>query len=73
VYGVLVEQPEQKRPLRAQRRCEYIIKMDLQKLGWGTWTGLIWLRIGTGGGGALVNAVMNLRVPNNTAYFSATS
>jgi hypothetical protein len=26
-----------------------------------TWAGLIWLRIGPGGG--LVNAVMNLRVP----------
>jgi len=28
----------------------------------GLWTGLIWLRIGTGDG-ALVSAVMNLRVP----------
>jgi hypothetical protein len=27
-----------------------ILKMDLQEVGWGTWTGLIWLRIGTGGG-----------------------
>jgi hypothetical protein len=26
------------------------IKMDLQEVGWGTWTGFIWLRIGTGGG-----------------------
>jgi hypothetical protein len=26
------------------------IKMDLQGLGSGAWTGLIWLRIGTGGG-----------------------
>jgi hypothetical protein len=24
--------------------------MDLQAVGWGTWTGLRWLRIGTGGG-----------------------
>jgi hypothetical protein len=24
--------------------------MDLQEVGWGAWTGLIWLRIGTGGG-----------------------
>jgi hypothetical protein len=23
-------------------------KMDLQEVEWGTWTGLIWLRIGTG-------------------------
>ena len=27
------------------------------------WTGSIWLRICTGGGGALVKAVMNLLVP----------
>jgi hypothetical protein len=26
------------------------IKMDLQEVGWGAWTGLIWLRIGTGAG-----------------------
>jgi hypothetical protein len=26
------------------------IKMDLLDVGWGAWTGLIWLRIGTGGG-----------------------
>jgi hypothetical protein len=25
------------------------MKMDLQEVGWGTWTGLIMLRIGTGG------------------------
>jgi len=24
--------------------------MDLQKVGWRAWTGLIWLRIGTDGG-----------------------
>jgi hypothetical protein len=29
----------------------------------GEWTGFSWLRIGTGAGGAVVNAVMNLRVP----------
>jgi hypothetical protein len=46
-----VEQPEQKRQLKVtQRRWKYDIKMYLQKLGWATWTGLIWLRIGTGGG-----------------------
>jgi hypothetical protein len=28
----------------------YNIKLDLQEVGWGVWTGLIWLRIGTGGG-----------------------
>jgi hypothetical protein len=26
------------------------IKMDLHEMGWGAWTGFIWLRIGTGGG-----------------------
>ena len=31
-------------------RWMYNIKMNLQKVGWGAWTGLIWLRIVTGGG-----------------------
>jgi len=26
------------------------IKMDLKEVGWGAWTGLTWLRIGTVGG-----------------------
>jgi len=26
------------------------IKMDLQEVGLGAWSGLVWLRIGTGGG-----------------------
>jgi len=26
------------------------IKLDLQQVGWRAWTGLVWLRIGTGGG-----------------------
>jgi hypothetical protein len=26
------------------------IKVDLQEVGWGTWTESVWLRIGTGGG-----------------------
>jgi hypothetical protein len=40
-----------KEPLgRPRRRWEDSIKMDLQEVGWGTLTGLIWLRIGTGGG-----------------------
>jgi hypothetical protein len=25
------------------------IRMDLVEAGWGVWTGLVWLRIGTGG------------------------
>jgi hypothetical protein len=40
-----------KKPLgRPRRKWEDNIKMDLQEVQWGTWTGLIWLRIGTGGG-----------------------
>jgi hypothetical protein len=50
-YGVLVGRPEGRRPLgRPKRRWDDNIKMDLQEVGWGAWTGLIWLRIGTGGG-----------------------
>jgi hypothetical protein len=33
---------------RPRHRWEDNIKMDLQELGLGAWTGLIWLRIGTG-------------------------
>jgi len=51
VYRVLVGKPEGKRPLGIHRhRWEHNIKMDLQEVRWGSWTGLIWLRIGTGGG-----------------------
>jgi hypothetical protein len=50
-YRVLVGKPEGRRPLgRPRRRWEDNIKMDLQEVGWRAWTGLIWLRIGIGGG-----------------------
>jgi hypothetical protein len=50
-YRALVGKPERRRPLgRPRRKCEDNIKMDLQEVGWGTWTGSVWLRIGTGGG-----------------------
>jgi hypothetical protein len=50
-YRSLVWRPEGRRPLgRPRHRWEDNIKMDLQEVGWGAWTGLIWLRIGTGGG-----------------------
>jgi hypothetical protein len=50
-YRILVGRPEGRRPLGTpRRRWEDNIKMDLQEVGWGAWTGLIWLRIGTGGG-----------------------
>jgi len=43
--------PEGKRALgRPRRRLEDNIKMDFRKLDMGVWTGLIWLRIGTGSG-----------------------
>jgi len=51
VYRVLVGKPEGKGPLgRPRCRWEDNIKMDLQEVGWGEWNGLMWLRIGTGGG-----------------------
>ena len=51
VYRVLMGKPEGKRPLEGPgRRWEDNIKMDLQEVGWGTWTGSIWIRIGTDGG-----------------------
>jgi hypothetical protein len=51
-YRMLVGRTERRRPLgRPRRRWEDDIKMDLQEVGWrGAWTGLTWLRIGTGGG-----------------------
>jgi hypothetical protein len=50
-YGILVGRPEGRRPLeRPRHRWEDNIKMDIQEVGWGAWTGLSWLRIGTGGG-----------------------
>jgi hypothetical protein len=39
--------PEGRRPLgRPRHRWEDNIKMDLEEVGWGAWTGLVWLRIG---------------------------
>jgi hypothetical protein len=51
-YRILVGRPERRRPLgRPWCRWKDNIKMDLQDVGLGrAWTGLIWLRIGTGGG-----------------------
>jgi hypothetical protein len=50
VYRVLVGKSEGKRPLRRpRRRWEANIKMDLQEVGCGVWTGLNWLRIDTTG------------------------
>jgi hypothetical protein len=48
-HSYLVARPEGKRPLgRPRPSWEDIIKIDLQKVVWGT--GWMWLRIGTGCG-----------------------
>jgi hypothetical protein len=48
---VLVGKPEDKRKLRIPTcRWEDNIKIDLQEIVFGTWTGLIWLRVVRGGG-----------------------
>jgi hypothetical protein len=61
-YRILVGRPEGRRPLkRPRRRWEDNIKMDLQEVGWG----MDWIELArdTNMWRALVNAVMNLRVP----------
>jgi hypothetical protein len=50
-YKFVVGKTEGRRPLgRPRRRWEDNIKVDLQEVGWGAWTSLIWLRIRTDGG-----------------------
>ena len=63
VYRVLVGKPEGKRPLgRPRRRWEDNIKMDLQEVGCGA---MDWIELAQDRNGwrALVNVVMNIRVP----------
>jgi hypothetical protein len=68
LYRVFVGKPEGKRALgRPRCRWEYNIKIDLQEVECGTdWIELAqdrdWFR-------ARVNAVLNLRVPQNAWYF----
>jgi hypothetical protein len=69
VYRVLVGKPEGKIPLASpRRRWEDNIKMDLQEVGCG---GMDWIKLALDRDGlrALVNAVMNLRVPYNAGNF----
>jgi hypothetical protein len=58
-----VGKPEEKRPLESpRRRWVDNIKMDLREIGW---AGMEWFRLAQDGDywKALVNTVMNLRVP----------
>jgi hypothetical protein len=62
-YRALVGKPEGRGPLgRPRRRRENNIKMDLRVVGWG---GMDWIDLAedTHRWRAVVNAVMNLRVP----------
>jgi hypothetical protein len=62
-YRILVEKPEGKRPLgRPRRRRVDNIKMDLREIGW---DGMDWIDLAQARDKwrALVNTVMNLRVP----------
>jgi hypothetical protein len=62
-YRILVRNPEGKRSLgRPRRRWVDNIKMDLREIGW---DGMDWIDLAQGRDQwrALVNAVMNFRVP----------
>jgi hypothetical protein len=62
-YRVLMGKPEGKRPL-GRPRCGWQdnIKMTIEEVGWGVWTGLIWFNVWRDDG-LLYNAVMNHRFP----------
>jgi hypothetical protein len=62
-YWILVGKPEGKRPLgRPRRRWVDTNKMDLREIGW---DGVDWIKLAQDRDQwrALVNTVMNLRVP----------
>jgi len=69
VCRVLVGKPDGKRPLwRSRSRWEVNIKMDLQEVGCGV---MDWIELAQDRDRwrALVNEVMNLRVPQNVGNF----
>jgi hypothetical protein len=62
VYRILVGITERRRRVgRPRRRSEYSIKMDIEEVGWG----MDWIELAEDRDRwrAVVNAVMNLRVP----------
>jgi hypothetical protein len=62
-YRILVGKPERKRPL-GKPRCKWVdnIKMNLREIGWG---GMDWINLAEDRDQwmALVNTIVNLRVP----------
>jgi hypothetical protein len=68
-YSILVGKPEGKRPLGSSR-CRWVdnIKMDLREIGW---DGRDWIELAEDRDHwrALVNTVINLRVPKNCWEF----
>jgi hypothetical protein len=55
VFRALVGKPEVKRPLgRPRSRGKDNLKIDIQEIGFGIWTGLSWLRMETDGGHLLM-------------------
>jgi hypothetical protein len=69
LYRVLGGKPEGKRPLlRPRSRWKHNIKIDLQEVGC---EGMDWIKLAEERGGwwALVNAVINLWVPQNVGNF----
>ena len=69
VHRILVGEPEVKRPLRTpRRRWENYIKMDFQDVGCG---GMDWIDLPQDGDKwrALVNVVINLRLPLHAGNF----
>jgi hypothetical protein len=70
-YRLLVGKPEGKRPLgRPRRRWVYNIRMDLGEVGW---CDVDWIDLAKdrNRGRALVNSVLNLRVPLNAGKLSS--
>jgi hypothetical protein len=68
-YKVLIGKPERRRPLgRPRRRWEDNMKVDFREVRWGDidWIGLAQDRDRWR---ALVNTVMNLRVPSDAGNF----